>query len=299
MAPRQSQAGRPSRLRVKVRALVLLAGAQIAIGAAAIFARFALTAAGPLSVSALRLGIGALPLVAVALARGRFAVRDARTEVRLAGGGLLLALHFAAWIASLQHASVAVSTLLVCSTPIFTEAYAIVRARRLRPLAIAGIALALAGVAIVVGVPSRTETPVGIALALTGAVAMGAYMIVVRGCDARYDTLDVVSRTYPIAAIALTVAAFAVRDPWPPPGAHAAWAGILAMALVSQLFGHTALNSAVRVVSVTLVATATLLEPLIAAVAAALVFGERLGPATFAGAALIFGAIALAIRAER
>ena len=80
--------------------------------------------------------------------------------------------------------------------------------------------------------------------------------------------------------------------------ATGAWTGILALALVSQLFGHTAINAAVRVLSATFVAMTVLLEPVVAAIAAAFVFGEHPAPFTAAGAALIFAAIAFALRAE-
>ena len=109
-------------LGVTARALGLLACAQVAIGAAAIFARFALTAAGPLSISALRMAIAAVPVVAVAAWQRRYGRLDSATERRLQLAGLALAVHFATWIASLQFASVAVSTLLVCSTPVFRAA---------------------------------------------------------------------------------------------------------------------------------------------------------------------------------
>ncbi len=49
--------------------------------------------------------------------------------------------------------------------------------------------------------------------------------------------------------------------------------------------------------SATFVSTMTLLEPVIAALLAAWLFGERLGPATAIGAAVILGSIALALRA--
>jgi drug/metabolite transporter (DMT)-like permease len=283
---------------VNARALGLLAVAQLAIGAAAIFARFALTAAGPLSVSALRMAIAAIPVVALAAFRGRYARYDEPTERRLGLAGLALAVHFGSWIASLQHASVAVSTLLVCSTPVFTEAWSLMRTRRVRPAVLAGIVLALAGVAIVAGTPSRSETTLGIALALCGAIAMGAYLQLVRASDPRYTTLAVVGRTYPVAAIVLGASALVTHAGVPDVAATAAWGGIFAMALISQLFGHTAINAAVRVLSATFVALTTLLEPLIAAIAAAFVFGERPAPFTAAGAGLILIAIALAIRAE-
>ncbi|HEV8021129.1 MAG TPA: DMT family transporter [Candidatus Lustribacter sp.] len=283
---------------MKARALGLLAGAQVAIGAAAIFARFALTAAGPLSVAALRMGIAAVPVVVLALLRRRYVAFDAPTERRLQLAGLALAVHFGTWITSLQYASVAVSTLLVCTTPVFTELWSLAVTRKPRPLALAGLLLAIAGVAIVTGAPSRSDTPLGIALALCGAVAMGAYLLLVRASDPRYTVLAVVGRTYPIAALVLTGAALLAHEGVPPPSAGGAWAGIFALALVSQLFGHTAINAAVRVLSVTFVAMTVLLEPVIAAVAAALVFGERPAPFTAAGALLVFIAIALAIRAE-
>jgi drug/metabolite transporter (DMT)-like permease len=264
-----------------------------------VFARFALVSGGPLAISAARLTIAAIPLLALAAARGRLRAIDGPTERRLLVCGALLALHFATWIASLNFASVAISTLLVCTTPVWTEAYLVLRRRRIDRYAAIAILGALAGVAIVVGAPDRANTPLGIALALAGAVAFGAYLVVVRTLDERYDTLAVTSRTYAYAAMLLIAASLLVHDRLPPLGDARAWGGIIAMALISQLFGHTALNAAVRVLSATFVATTTLLEPLIAAVLAAWLFSERLGAATAIGAAVILAAIAVALRAER
>jgi len=276
-------------------AYALLALAQLAIGAAAIFARFALAGGGPVAVSALRLLIAAVPVAAVAAWRGAYARRDARTERRLALAGVALAAHFALWIASLRYASVGVSTLLVCTTPVWTEIAEIVRTRRLRRGAATSVLLAFAGVAVVVGVPSPGQTPLGIGLALGGAIAIAIYLLLVRASDARYGTLAIVGRTYPLAAGLLLAATALGRDPVPALTDRGAWGGIVAMALISQLFGHTALNAAVRRLSATFVATATLIEPAIAALLAAIVFGERLGPGTLAGSAIVLCGIAVAV----
>ena len=279
-------------------AFALLAAAQLAIGAAAIFARFALAGGGPIAVSALRLLVAALPKGIVAARRGAYARIDAPTERRLVWAGFALALHFGCWIASLRYASVAVSTLLVCTTPIWTEAFAVVRTRRVRGTVLASIACALAGVAIVVGAPAKSETPLGIGLALAGAVAIAAYLLLVRAGDPRYGTLAIVARTYPIAACALIAATVATRDPLPALTNGSAWAGIWAMALISQLFGHTALNAAVRRLSATFVATVTLIEPAVAGLLAAAIFAERLAPATLTGGLVVLAGIAIAVRAE-
>jgi Uma2 family endonuclease len=182
---------------------------------------------------------------------------------------------------------------------VWTEAYAVLRRRRIDPYASASIVGAIIGVAIVVGAPDRANTPLGIALALAGAVAIAAYLLVVRDTDSRYDTLAVTSRTYAYAAVVLIAASALAHDRLPPFGDARAWAGIVAMALISQLFGHTALNAAVRVLSATFVSTVTLLEPVIAAVLAAWLFAERLGVTTALGAVVILAAIGVALRGEQ
>jgi drug/metabolite transporter (DMT)-like permease len=279
-------------------AIVLVALANLAVGAAAVFARFALVSGGALAVSCARLTLAAVVLVAIAAALGRLRVIDRRAERRLILAGVLLAIHFATWIGSLNFASVAISTLLVCSTPVWAELYAVLRRRSIDRAAAFSVFGALAGVAIVVGAPDRANTPLGILLALIGAVAFAAYLVVVRGVDHRYTTLAITSRTYAYAAIMLAVAALLTRDHLPPLTDTHAWGGILAMAFLSQLFGHTALNAGVRVLSATFVSTFILLEPVIAALLAAWLFHERLGPLTALGAVVILAAIAIAIRAE-
>jgi len=279
--------------------VLLVALAQLAIGAAAIFARFALVSGGPLAVSWARLTLAAIPLLGIAALRGRLRPAGGATEVRLAFAGLLLATHFATWIASLQHVSVAISTLLVCTTPVWTEVYAVARRRRVDAFAALSVAGALAGVALVVGAPDRANTPLGIGLALAGALAIAGYLLVVRGVDKRVDTLAVTARTCTFGALFLGIAVAVTRDHLPPAHDATAWGGIVAMALVSQLFGHTALNAAVRVLSATFVSTMTLLEPVIAGLLAAWIFGERLGATTALGALVILVAIAVALRGEQ
>ncbi len=293
-AARRAEAASPMR-----NAFALLVLAQIAIGAAAIFARFALEGGGPIAVSALRMSIAALPVGVAALLTGAYRSYGQRAEWRFGFAGAALALHFACWIASLRYTSVAISTLLVCTTPVWTEAFTVARTQRLRGDVVVSLLLALGGVALVVGRPGAQRTPLGVALALAGALAIGVYLLIVRAGDPRYGTLAVVGRTYPVAAAVLLTLTVAGHDKIPALGDGRAWAAIAAMAVVSQLLGHTALNAAVRTLSATLVATSTLIEPAIAAALAARIFNERLAPSAIAGALLVTLGIAVALRAER
>jgi drug/metabolite transporter (DMT)-like permease len=290
-----------------VRPYLTLIFAQIAVGSAAIFARFALTGAGPLAVSASRLTIAAIALLALA------ALRNPRERVALsrrdrtifAVAGLALAIHFAAWIWSLQYTSVAISTLLVATTPIWTAFYdALARGLRLSALAFLSFGIAAVGLVMVVGF-SITPPPVpghailGAALAVAGAIGIAAYFILIREIRASFGTRAIVTQTYTWAAVVLIVAAVAARQPPPPVSDAAAWGGILAMALISQLLGHTAMNSALRWFSASAVAFTTLVEPIVAALLALAIFGERLGAIAVAGGLLVLGAIAIFIREER
>ncbi|MDE2482621.1 MAG: DMT family transporter [bacterium] len=284
---------------------LILGGAQLAVGAAGIFARLALTGAGALAVSASRLSIAALLLAVTAMLRG-MPERPKRGErVVLGAAGLALALHFAAWIASLQYVGIAVSTLLVATAPIWTSLYDAVVHRRMPNRAQAGAFAAGAfGLAMVVGF-ARVTPPVpghellGAGLALLGGAAIGAYFLLVRTVRGRLGTRTIVTHTYGAGAIALVAAAALAHQPPPPPGDLSAWGGILAMALVSQLVGHTAMNLSLRWFSPSAVAFATLLEPVAAALLAWVLFGERLTPLAILGGAILLAAIAVMLREER
>jgi drug/metabolite transporter (DMT)-like permease len=286
-----------------------LLGAQAAIGAAAIFARFALTGTGPLTAAALRLALAALPVAIVAWGSARVRLA-ARGEVALALAGVALALHFATWLTSLLYTSVAVSTLLVSTSPLWTALYD-AASRRAKPAPRLGWALALAALGIVlVTVPGAASDPAGgrrafgIVLALAGGIAIAAYLIIVRSAaaprsgGAPVPTVAIVSRTYAWATVIL--APFAVAAGRPPPALHdvVAWGGILAMAFVSQLLGHTGLNAALADFPPSTVALSTLLEPVIAAALAAAIFSQTLAGTTVAGGVLILCAIGIVLRTQ-
>jgi drug/metabolite transporter (DMT)-like permease len=286
--------------------MLRLGAAQVAIGAAAIFARYALLGAGPLAVAALRLAIAALAMLVVVR---RMPGLSRKRELAFALAGFALALHFGTWIASLSYTSVAASTLLVTTTPLWTAVFDIVRERRAPPKSVAiALVIGLAGVALVTSQQSgRPPVPghesVGDALALLGSVAIGAYLLVIRDAardrrGVRLPTRHIVTRTYAWAALASIVAAAAAHQAPPALTNVTAWSGIIAMALISQLIGHTALNASLATFTPTIVALSTLCEPIAAALFAALFFHETLGLGTIAGGLLVLGAVAIALRSE-
>ncbi len=250
----------------------------------------------------MRLAIAAA--LAVAIARG-FAPISRRREKSLAIAGIALAVHFAAWIGSLLYISVALSTLLVTTTPVWTELYDVLRDRRppTRRYLVA-LAFALVGVALIalarpaVPAPIPGHALVGDALALVGSIAIGAYLLIVRDASAgepRLLTRTIVARTYGWSAVALVIASVALHQGPPAPRDGLAWFGVLAMALVSQLLGHTALNASLRYFTPSVVALSTLLEPAIAAGLAALFFHETISARAAAGALLVLAGVGVTL----
>jgi drug/metabolite transporter (DMT)-like permease len=296
------------KLQPHVGPYLLLGGAQLAVGAAAIFARFALTGAAPLAVAASRLCIAAFVLLLIAAGRGR---RRATARVTHAQAGLLglagiaLGAHFAGWIASLDYTTIAISTLLVASTPIWTALYDAI-ARRRPPSRLALVAFVAGGIGLAMVVAfNRTPPPVaghallGAALALSGSAAMAVYLLFVREVRDALDTRSIVTHTYSWAAVVLVAAAAVAHQPPPRLADSGAWGGIVAMALISQLLGHTAINASLRWFSPSAVSFTTLIEPVSAAVLALVVFGEALSPPAIGGGVILLASIAVVLREDR
>ncbi|MBV9271302.1 MAG: DMT family transporter, partial [Candidatus Eremiobacteraeota bacterium] len=238
-----------------------------------------MSGAQPVAVSAARLAIAAAILLAVALVkRTSDRAPTSHENMVFAFAGIALAVHFVTWIWSLQYISVAVSTLLVATTPIWTALYdARFKHRSFTRLTLAGFILGAAGLVCVVSTV-RTSAPIaghiflGALLAFSGSLAIGAYFLMVREVRDAFGTRTIVTRTYAWAAAVLIIASILLRQAPPAIDDGAAWAGIIGMALISQLVGHTALNAALRWFSPSAVAFATLLEPVFAGVLAWAIF---------------------------
>jgi drug/metabolite transporter (DMT)-like permease len=119
---------------------------------------------------------------------------------------------------------------------------------------------------------------IGEILAAIGGIAFAFYLVAIRAVTEKYSTLTMITRTYSWSAVFLWIAALVSGEALP--GGHLqSWGGILAMALISQSFGHTCLNISLKSFAPRIVALSTLLEPVIAGILASILFGEVIVPA--------------------
>ncbi|MCU0868868.1 MAG: DMT family transporter [Burkholderiales bacterium] len=284
--------------------LARLAAGVAVVATASILIRVAQQhGAASLAIATGRLGLAALLLAPFVWLRAGAELRAAPRSVLAlaAASGVVLALHFAAWITSLEHTSVAASAVLVTTNPLWVGllAWGVLREPPSRR-AWLGIALGLAGGLAVFAAPSaddiaaRAGRPLlGNALAVVGALAASAYLLLGRALRGQLSLLAYVGIAYGSAAVTLAAAAIATDADF---GRFdvVAWAAVVALALGPQLVGHTTFNWAVRRFPAPLVAMAILGEPVGAALLAWLLFGERVSGVEAVGFALLLAGIFVA-----
>ncbi len=284
----------------------------MAISFGGILARLAQAASVPsLSIAAWRLGFAALvatPFVLwLLLRRAPQATTPPYSRRQLGLGlaaGLCLAAHFGTWITSLEFTSVASSTALVTTNPLWIGlASFVLFGERPNRLLLAGIALSLGGSFLIFLSDSQqaamgSNSLLGNALALIGSWCFSAYLMIGRRLRAGLTLTLYIWFTYGIAALLLFAAAGGSGLPLSG-FATAGWLALAGMALGPQLIGHTSYNWSLKHVSATFVAVVTLGEPVGSALLAWLIFGETLAPLQAVGFGLLLFGIFLAAQGER
>ncbi|HEX9708308.1 MAG TPA: DMT family transporter [Steroidobacteraceae bacterium] len=282
----------------RATAFLVLGIALLAVSNGAIFARLA--DAAPLAIAAWRVGLATLVVLPLAIfAPGRGAAGFAPLALA-AGAGALLALHFATWIASLDHTTIARSVLLVSTSPIWVALFQFLAGRGppSRSTAIA-LVLAILGAGIVSGGGTGGRGALaGDLLAVAGGIAMAGYLLLSREAQIKLTFRAYLGVAYGVAAAILWLAVLVTRTPASGFDATTWWA-LGGMAVISQLIGHSGYNWSLRHLNPLFVSVVSVGEPVLASMLGWWLLGEQLDWRTAAGGLLILGGIALGSRAAR
>lgn len=260
----------------------------------------AATAAPALAIAFWRTFLGALFTGPFTLWRRAGELRSlTRRQWQLsAAGGALLAAHFATWIPSLRFTSVASSTALVATQPIWAAFIARSRGVHYPRSLWVGIGIALLGILLLTGVDVALDprSLIGNALALIGAMLAAAYVTVGEKARAEVSTLSYTLIAYSSAAVVMLVVCLAAgvqltgytREDW---------LLILALTLLAQLLGHSLINAALATTSATVTSMAILFEMPLATIMAAVALGQWPPLAVLPALALVLAGVAVVIRA--
>lgn len=258
----------------------------------------------PLAIGAASMGIGGLLLSATA---GRQLARHRRTLVRswpvVAVGGAAVLVYALAFYTSMRLAGVAIGTAVsIGGAPVAARVLErLVDGRRFSGRWAAGAAAGISGAVLLClsrgagsasGAGEAAQTLAGVAL---GAAAAASYALYSFTCH-RLITQGVgdraaVGATFAVAALGLLAVLAATGGPF-----LTSWTNVAVgayLAAVPMFLGYVLFGWGLARVPASVATTASLAEPVVAAVLAVAVVGERLAPAGWAGMALIVVGLAV------
>jgi drug/metabolite transporter (DMT)-like permease len=262
-----------------------------------------LSTAHPLTIAIWRLGFALVVIAVMLVVTGswrQWRRLDARGVWIGMGGGVMLAIHFWSWNASVSLTTVSASVVLVNLQPALVAILSVVWLREppTRNQWI-GIAIAMAGALLVAAPdliaqasPTTSRTLLGDLLAVVGAITAALYVVAGRTLRRALDVWPYVAFVYGVCFLTLLVFANLVHAhvTGQPPREIAIFA---ALAIGPMLLGHTGLNWALGHLRAYVVNLTLLGEPVGATIIAALLPGIRELPGLFtvAGGALILSGI--------
>jgi drug/metabolite transporter (DMT)-like permease len=213
----------------------------------------------PFVITCLRMWIGAATVLLVALVQGRGRLRSggrlsALEWARFAGWGLVAALHFVFYIASLDYTTVAHSLALVYTSPIWVSLCSWLFLGEPLPRAKwVGILVTLVGMGVLSGFePGWTPRMlIGDAMALGSAITFGLYSVAGRSQRDRYPLWRYAGTVYAMAGLwLLPLAGWAwtrqVQVTGIPEHVGAALLSVLVLGVFPLGIGHTLYNAALR-----------------------------------------------------
>lgn len=225
-----------------------------------------------------------------------------KTLLIMIGIGVILAVHFALWITSLDHTSVASSVILVTAHPLLVGPVShFFLKERLSAVNATGIVISVVGVIILVygnyGFATGSDTLVGNILAILGGVAAGLYIL---GGRKTRKTVSIGSYAFVVYAVG-TVILFIICLAFNAPVINLSlrdYGIIFLMAVVAGIFGHTLYNWSLEHIRASIASVVLLGEPIGSSLLAFALPWIQQTPSyyTIIGGAIILSGIYLTVR---
>jgi drug/metabolite transporter (DMT)-like permease len=298
-----------ARPRYPANLLLVLTAGVFAMASSSIFIRYAQAeGVSSIVIGGARLLIAAALLTPLVLSRYQLDLRqlNRRDLLQALAAGFFLALHFAAWISSLEHTSILVSTVIVTASPIWVAILELV-VFRVQPgrMVLTGLVIAIGAGVMIALASGGADTPteggsqlLGILLAIVGSVAVAIYLVLGRSVRTKLSVIPYIWLVYGCGGLfmALTIAGAGL----PVTGfSFEAYVWLLCCAIFPQLIGHSSLNYAVGYLPATIVSMITQLEPVGSAILAFVLFQELPLPLQIVGSALLLFGVMLASLGQR
>jgi len=285
--------------------LILIVLAALLWGTIGVAAQgiYHLTATNSFSISFFRLALST-PFLWVASARllGRRLFQISRGDLgMILFMGVLVGLYQSAYLASITYAGVTIATLVsICIAPLIVALLSALTGReRLTRSIMLALVLALVGTGLVVGAQPgdapMNAAVLGVVLAAAGGSGYGIVIFLGRSLAARCHPLQVTSISFATGALLLLVINLlsgTLVAVYPIQG----WLLLIYLGAVPTALAYGLFLAGMRSTPATAASITALLDPVTAAVLAALLFDERFTALGLAGAALLLAALVVLAR---
>ncbi len=187
--------------------------------------------------------------------------------------GVMLALHFATWSASLYYADSLVAVTIWSTFSLMTVVGSSLLLHEKMPMpAVLGIVLATAGVG-VCAIGASSSQFLGVVFALCAAITQAIYTLCGRAVRKRMDLLPYTTVVYTVALGCLLVCALVLRIPADGMNLQGIGASLL-LAIFCTLGGHSMQNYALRFYKAPIVSAAVMTEVFTGPILVYLIMGE-------------------------
>jgi drug/metabolite transporter (DMT)-like permease len=221
-------------------------------------------------------------------------IRDRRDYAALALYALCgVVLNQLLYITALTLTTATAAQMVMTAGPAITLLIAIVLGReRATPLRLVGIAVAGSGALYMVG--AHLGNALGNLLALLNVIAYSIYLVISRGLLRKYHPLTVITWVFLFGALGMLPWGIVPFVRQAPHLSGQAWATIAFIVLLPTVGAYWLNVFALKRVESSVVAVFTYAQPIVTALAAALLLRERPSPRLVPAALLIFGGVAIA-----
>lgn len=288
-----------------LRVHAVLVAIQVVFSTLPVATKLVLPVIEPLAVSALRIFGSALAFAAVKWVRTRERVRSARDLLALAGLALVgVVLNQVLFLLGVARTTAVHANILITTIPVFTLAVALVLGReRLSAAKLGGILLAGSGALYLIAarnIAAEGATVLGDGLVAVNAFFYSCYLVLSKDLLRRYGPVTVVTYVFlfgallvaPVGVPALVrtdLSAFTART----------WLTLAYIVVFPSFLAYLFSIWALRRTASSLVAMYVYVQPLVTALTAPLVLGERVTPRAGLAGVLIFAGLALATWGEQ
>ncbi len=284
---------------------VALVAIQLLFSSLPIAAKFVLPSLGPAGIVFFRVSGSAVAFGLVHRLRGAERVTDRKDLWGMAGLALIgVVLNQLFFLEGVKRTTAIDTNILITAMPAFTLAIALVLGRERASLAkLGGIALAGVGAVYLINPARMSFDPtsvVGDSLIVVNTSLYAGYLVLSKGLLQRYHPLTVVTHVFLFGAImVLPMGIIALRPVDLAALPLRALVGLIYIVIFPSFLAYFLSIWALGRTASSLVAMYVYLQPLITAVAAPILLGERVTARAGVAAALIFSGLALATWGEQ